>query len=830
MTDLAGAQLEDLVRHSDGAIEVIRQKESSTGTIFEVSIDTHGITSRSGLRVRDRERFEFVVRESFPFAPPTVRVPHTRWAGTPHVQWGSQLCIYAAPSVEWNPADGMRGLIVRLMHWLERAADGTLDPDGHPLHPPVAYSDYDNGWIVIRPNLGDRVPWASQAETRQAATLFAWCARLGERVDVLEWLTFDEVREKVLSEDLVAQHTSGMPFFVMPVVLVSNELGFEYPSTAAVLARHLEASGVSEDDLLWSITTAALLTSYVETRSGWQDADAPVALILGTPSRRLEGTERLAHLVAWRFDDLGTDISRLLGELEIDSLEPLKGRVAELAGKWIDLAKATWMVTFEDRPEVTRRRDVNTASSWLRGKRVLIFGCGALGAPIAEHCVRAGVSALTVVDDSAVSPGVLVRQPYIDADIGIAKSTALARRLSRIRSDLSVHHAVGDVVKKYLTKSSSPPDFDLVVDATADVGVRAALEYVRARRREQWPPVVSVLLGHDANRGLVTVSARSATGAAHDILRRTAITARGSEVAEWSNIADDFFPDPARTEMFFPEPGCSEPTFIGSSVQVVALASMLFVDALSVLSGNENTGQQHPMTATAVRLPGTAATSNAVERLSWPNDHVAVDVDSTTEVRISQRALSEMRAEVRRGNRLRGARIETGGMLLGSFDDATRCLFIDLATGPPPDSRLSALYFQHGTEGSQEIIDHYRTKNANRMGFVGMWHTHPFGPAYPSATDQAGMGSIVALDGAGRRALMLILGGSQEARWISWRDGGTPPDIYAKVVSRGPTAHQRIVQPEPPASQYFPGGFTSRSHTPAPTTVSLLQRMLDLFR
>jgi hypothetical protein len=32
----------------------------------------------------------------------------------------------------------MHGLISRLTLWLQRAAEGTLDPEGQSLHPPVA--------------------------------------------------------------------------------------------------------------------------------------------------------------------------------------------------------------------------------------------------------------------------------------------------------------------------------------------------------------------------------------------------------------------------------------------------------------------------------------------------------------------------------------------------------------------------------------------------------------------------------------------------------------------------------------------------------------------
>jgi hypothetical protein len=53
-----------------------------------------------------------------------------------------------------------------------------------------------------------------------------------------------------------------------------------------------------------------------------------------------------------------------------------------------------------------------------------------------------------------------------------------------------------------------------------------------------------------------------------------------------------------------------------------------------------------------------------------------------------------MRTEARRGARVRGPRIETGGMLLGAFDDAVGVIYIDRVTRPPPDSFLSATYFQ----------------------------------------------------------------------------------------------------------------------------------------
>ena len=43
--------------------------------------------------------------------------------------------------------------------------------------------------------------------------------------------------------------------------------------------------------------------------------------------------------------------------------------------------------------------------NWFRGKRVALWGCGAIGGLIAEHLARAGVAQLTIYDWDRVTPG-----------------------------------------------------------------------------------------------------------------------------------------------------------------------------------------------------------------------------------------------------------------------------------------------------------------------------------------------------------------------------------------------------------------------------------------
>lgn len=836
---LARRQLLDLASLSDGAVELVDDRSTTTKPpSFVISLDTSGLKKGSdGIRVRSREQFEIIVGSKFPFAPPTVRSVHSRWSGTPHVQWGRQLCLYVAPNVEWNPADGLQGFLERLTQWLESAAAGTLDPDGQPLHPPVAYPAGGGGTVLVHPDLGTRVPWTNDGEGLVSETCFAWCEVHDRRINVLEWLDQETAAARVFDLDADV-FRNGHPHLVVPVALIPGQLGFEYPRSVAALSKGLTTHRYIQLQLLWDLATSSLMNRELRRRQkdldknaageSWDpdsDDSSPLvtAMLVGTPSRRMNGSARLAHLAAWRLDSMSANIAELYGSVRSNDDSDLPNRVEELAQGWFDSATVGWMSVFENRPEVTQRRDHSAPTSWLRGQRVLVLGCGALGGPVSEYCVRSGVKNLTIADNSVVGPGVLVRQLFTNADIGMGKARALADRLSRIRPDLDVLPLVEDVrSSKHITEGRD--QYDLVIDATADASVRAAIEHAWKGRGVR-PSLVTMVIGHEASRGLVTTSFGTATGAGTDAFRKVALL-RGSDTPGWEDIADDLFPRQSRTELFFPEPGCSAPTFVGSAAQTSALAGMMLDEATRALTSAGGSDGKSATSATlfasAVRLGSASTSSLGTTRKSWPSDLVIDDVGLNFEVRLSAFAYNEIYAEVRRGSRLRGPLIETGGMLLGTFDDATGVVHVDKAVGPPPDSYLSRHYFQHGTEGAQTRIEQELDSSGGNSGFLGYWHTHPCGPASPSQTDKQGMASIVGPDGKRQRALMMIVGGPSD-RWNAWRDGkpGIAPDVFARVVPRSLEAlsaeQPKTARPDLqkiPAGNYFRGGFSRPNITP----------------
>ena len=94
---LAVEQLRDIEHATGGALEVLSIREPPEGQLLariELSITCGGIPhTLGGLRLRERERFILLTSNGFPFEVPSLWVPHTRFAGYPHVQWKHSLCL-----------------------------------------------------------------------------------------------------------------------------------------------------------------------------------------------------------------------------------------------------------------------------------------------------------------------------------------------------------------------------------------------------------------------------------------------------------------------------------------------------------------------------------------------------------------------------------------------------------------------------------------------------------------------------------------------------------------------------------------------------------------
>jgi molybdopterin-synthase adenylyltransferase len=123
----------------------------------------------------------------------------------------------------------------------------------------------------------------------------------------------------------------------------------------------------------------------------------------------------------------------------------------------------------------------------LINSRILLVGCGALGASHAEMLARAGVGKIRVVDRDFVEFSNLQRQTLFsesDAHNRLPKAIACKNRIAEINSEVAVEAIVADV--NYSNVENLIENCDLVIDGTDNFQVRYLLNDACVKHKKTW--------------------------------------------------------------------------------------------------------------------------------------------------------------------------------------------------------------------------------------------------------------------------------------------------------------------------------------------------------
>jgi len=735
--------LSEIERFSNCTFSIVQLKNPSKLT-DDLKLDTSFDTSHlnhvtEGINFRARERFHILIHPDFPYKIPIVLTPHTRFASYPHVQWGRQLCLYQAPDVEWNPNDGMFGFMERLSNWLEKASLDQLDPIGGPLHPPVTYVGTAPYYYVI-PHVNtpkvEHGPWIGFAQLNIVHE---------HRVDLVNWI-------EVLDEQ--PDHEIAL------CVLLDQPMPFEFPSRIIDLFNTLNSRGISFQQIY----------TFLQYTSIHNNDGSPLYMIVGTPMRGIRGSGELKqHLTAWRIEpSYATGLRNIcLKNSQNDKYRKIGRQFEDAIYNWATTANISWCRVLENRSEIITRRDHMSPMAVFQGKTIAIWGCGALGSNLAIHLARAGVGKLILYDNDIVTPGILIRQPYNDADIGRSKSQSLADKIRAIRPNtlnLEVEEMESNIIVCSLSTNDWSSDADIIFDCTASRSVRTKLEQVRKDYPQIKAIVVSMMINSIATHGLMVIAMKDHTGGVADVYRRAKIDVCHDN--SLSHFAESFYPHQPDEDFFQPEPGCSSPTFIGSSSDVSALSAQLLNLSAKHLSQYHNkNNKENDITAWAhyISPPHPISKINSYQKpfveYSYLPDMVTLDKNHGYEIRTSLRAWEQMQNWIAKSRKTNGVDAETGGLLFGEINDAVKVIWITEVSGPPADSIARSDRFICGTDGTHQTTKYKQMRSRGSITYVGMWHTHPQSTPDPSEVDLQGVKKILSESGfSPRRVLLSIVG------------------------------------------------------------------------
>ena len=128
-----------------------------------------------------------------------------------------------------------------------------------------------------------------------------------------------------------------------------------------------------------------------------------------------------------------------------------------------------------------------TGQEKLKNSRLLLVGCGALGASHAEILARAGVGFLRIVDRDFVEYSNLQRQTLYsesDANERLPKAAAAKNRLAAINSEIEIDAVVADV--NHSNVETFIKDVDLILDGTDNFQIRYLINDACVKLKKPW--------------------------------------------------------------------------------------------------------------------------------------------------------------------------------------------------------------------------------------------------------------------------------------------------------------------------------------------------------
>lgn len=499
----------------------------ATGELaVRVRFSTAGIDrSALGLPISDEyEDVTFRFDGRYPDAPPTLFVEHTRFVGYPHVLAGCILCIYLDEDREWHPALGMTGVVKRLMAWLEDAAQDRFDSRAALYHPigGLPPSPRTAGTLVVRESRPER-----QSKLTSRATI---ARRNDTRLDLVAWSDPRGLAAADCFSALVLRTTVPMP------------LGLVDVDNLAKLAFRIERARGPKP----AMVAAALEGVLSKLPKG-----APLLLLVDVAH---PADDQLSYLAVAR--------------VRPDAVDAM--RSAEATNWPFEHVPIGWMRVSDERSEIATRRDSQRPMAAFEGKSVELWGCGGLGSWIAEFICRAGAARMVLRDNGGVDGGLLVRQNYVEDDIGRSKAVQLADRLRSISDRMEVEPLPGSALG--VLADGFVPTTNVLIDATINVTVAARLDGW-ARTAESRPLMAQVATDpRSATLGLLVVATpqlgfgpATVDDATWEIIRTDATLERFHA----------FWTEAQRDEQIVPALGCSTPTFHGSAADLASLAGSL---------------------------------------------------------------------------------------------------------------------------------------------------------------------------------------------------------------------------------------------------------------
>ncbi|MCI1740890.1 MAG: ThiF family adenylyltransferase [Prevotella sp.] len=347
-----------------------------------------------------------------------------------------------------------------------------------------------------------------------------------------------------------------------------------------------------------------------------------------------------------------------------------------------------------------------------------ILGVGALGSQLLDDIARSSwAKNIHIYDNDVFMPHNVVRHVLEPWATFQSKVNALAYKYNSLNPNLVVPHDV-DFMKVVMGDAdyNSLANADLIIDSSTSIAVerRIALDFpnVHARR-------ISTFFNNKGDDLVMLVEDKNRTHTLDqlemDYYRRVLLN---------DNLAAHF---ETNNQVRYSNQSCRSKSFVISNANVKMLSSI----ASLYIQNNLATSDEATVNIWHVNEIGessrvSTSCSNWISYKRKDGIYTIYVIDPLLE------ELKRARAEKVSSN----PPVETGGVLLGTFDTIHHIIYIIAQIPAPDDSKEWPNGFIRGCEGLEEKVSTASKRCAGQISYIGEWHSHPKGCGpQPSADD-----------------------------------------------------------------------------------------------
>lgn len=363
---------------------------------------------------------------------------------------------------------------------------------------------------------------------------------------------------------------------------------------------------------------------------------------------------------------------------------------------------------------IEKAREVSGLKNDLGG--LVIAGCGALGSKIAMHLIRSGHTNMALLDGDSFSAHNLVRHSLFPEQVGKNKAVALKN--------------VAESFYKYDNLEENllalPIDADIFTDPTILNSIDWFLDFTASKSffnhqikniKETSANICKATMFDNGNLGVLFIEGKNRSPRLDDLLVLVYdLYKQYSFISEY--LQNEYDRSKQESTIINVGVGCNSETTILSD-EIVSIHSAAFYSVI------RNEYERKSFKDNGYVFINRISTENGfkIESTAFVVSPLITITYNGWEIRMKPEIAIKMKSEM-------GIAMpyETGGVFIGTINKKNRTIHVTDMIPAPSDSESNEVAFCRGINNLPEDIDNIKKMSGQVFGYIGEWHSHPFGP------------------------------------------------------------------------------------------------------